>query len=56
MKICSTFIVNFALTASRKSKIQPKGGATFQHLALSKPAPHHRGLRRPARLSGMPDG
>jgi hypothetical protein len=34
MKVWSTFIVNFALTAGGESKIQLKGGFTFQHLAL----------------------
>jgi hypothetical protein len=34
MKVESTFIVNFALTASTQSKIQLKGGFTLQHLAL----------------------
>jgi hypothetical protein len=34
MKVESTLIVNFALTAWGESKIQLKGGFTFQHLAL----------------------
>jgi hypothetical protein len=34
MKVESIFIVNFALTACGESKIQLKGGVTFQHLAL----------------------
>jgi hypothetical protein len=35
MKVCSTFIVIFALTAWRESKMQLKGGFTLPHLALA---------------------
>jgi hypothetical protein len=35
MKVASTFIVNFALTALGESKLQLKGGFTFQHLTLA---------------------
>jgi hypothetical protein len=36
MKVELTFIVNFALIARAESKIQLKGGFTFQHLALKR--------------------
>jgi hypothetical protein len=34
MKLESTYIMKFALTACGESNIQRKGGVTFQHLAL----------------------
>jgi hypothetical protein len=34
MKVWSSLIVNFALTALREIKIQLRGGFAFQHLAL----------------------
>jgi hypothetical protein len=57
MKVESTFIVNFALTAGGERKIQLKGGFTVQHLALAgavvreSDLAHARDFRNPGEIA-----